>query len=42
MAVRFSVPSILGARGVEGMFEPRLDIAEQEALARSTAKQECD
>jgi len=34
----FSLPSILGASGVEGVIEPRLDSAEQETLRRSIAK----
>ena len=35
--VPFSLPSVLGARGVEGVLTPRLDPQEQEALARSIA-----
>jgi hypothetical protein len=35
--VTFSLPSVLGARGVEGVLTPRLDPQEQEALARSIA-----
>jgi L-lactate dehydrogenase len=35
--VTFSLPSILGAGGVEGVLAPRLDAAEQEALERSIA-----
>jgi L-lactate dehydrogenase len=35
--VTFSLPSILGTDGVEGVLEPRLDAGEQDALARSIA-----
>jgi L-lactate dehydrogenase len=35
--VTFSLPSVVGAAGVEGVFAPRLDAQEQEALARSIA-----
>ena len=35
--VTFSLPSIIGADGVEGVLMPRLDADEQEALARSIA-----
>jgi len=35
--VTFSLPSVLGARGVEGVLTPRLDPQEQDALARSIA-----
>jgi L-lactate dehydrogenase len=35
--VTFSLPSVVGAAGVESVLAPRLDAAEQEALARSIA-----
>jgi L-lactate dehydrogenase len=35
--VSFSLPSVLGAKGVEGVLMPRLDPQEQDALARSIA-----
>jgi L-lactate dehydrogenase len=35
--VTFSLPSVLGGKGVEGVLTPRLDPQEQEALARSIA-----
>jgi malate/lactate dehydrogenase len=35
--VTFSLPSVLGAKGVEGVLTPRLDPQEQDALARSIA-----
>jgi L-lactate dehydrogenase len=35
--VTFSLPSVLGAKGVEGVLAPKLDPQEQDALARSIA-----
>jgi L-lactate dehydrogenase len=35
--VTYSLPSVVGAAGVEGVLQPRLDAQEQEALAKSIA-----